>query len=89
MKHIDIKYNTYIDFKKGVNDKDPKFKVGDYVRISKHKNIFAKGVNKFLYLKKLQIHFHGHMLLMISMMKKLLKNFMKKNYKKLIKKNLG
>ena len=30
-------------FKKGVNDKDPKFKVGDHVRISKYKNIFAKG----------------------------------------------
>ena len=89
MKHVGIKYNTYIDYKKGVNDKDPKFKVGDYVRISKYKNIFAKGVKKFLYLKKLQIHFHGHMLLMISMMKKLLKNFMKKNYKRLIKKNLG
>ena len=25
-----------------VNDKDPKFKVGDHVRISKYKNIFAK-----------------------------------------------
>ena len=29
--------------KKEVNDKDPIFKVGDYVRISKYKNIFAKG----------------------------------------------
>ena len=29
--------------KKEVNDKDPKFKVGDHVRISKYKNIFAKG----------------------------------------------
>ena len=28
--------------KKEVNDKDPKFKVGDRVRISKYKNIFAK-----------------------------------------------
>ena len=28
---------------KEVNDKDPKFKVGNHVRISKHKNIFAKG----------------------------------------------
>ena len=37
------KYNTYIDFGKEVNDKDPKFKVGDHVRISKYKNIFAKG----------------------------------------------
>ena len=38
-----LKDNTYIDFKKEINDKDPKFKVGDYIRHSKHKNIFAKG----------------------------------------------
>ena len=43
MKPFDVKDNTYIDFKKEVNDKDPKFKVGDHVRISKYKNIFAKG----------------------------------------------
>ena len=43
MKLIDIKDNTYFDSKKEVNDKDPKFKVGDHVRISKYKNIFAKG----------------------------------------------
>ena len=33
----------YIDFEKEVNDKDSKFKIGDHVRISKYKNIFAKG----------------------------------------------
>ena len=33
----------HIDFKKEANDKDPKFKVGDHVRISKYKNIFTKG----------------------------------------------
>ena len=43
MKPVDVKDNTYIDFKKEVNDKDPKFKVGDHVRISKYKNTFAKG----------------------------------------------
>ena len=43
MKLVDVTDNTYIDFKREVNDKDPKFKVGDYVRISKYKNIFAKG----------------------------------------------
>ena len=43
MKPVDVKYNTYIDFKKEVNDKNLKFKVGDQVRISKYKNIFAKG----------------------------------------------
>ena len=43
MKPINVKDNTYIDFEKEVIDKDPKFKVGDHVRISKYKNIFAKG----------------------------------------------
>ena len=43
MKHVNVEDNTYIDFKKEVNDKDPKFKVGHHVRISKYKNIFAKG----------------------------------------------
>ena len=43
MKPIDVKNNTYIDFGKESNDnKDPKFKVGDYIRISKYKGIFAK-----------------------------------------------
>ena len=43
IKSFDVKDNTYIDFDKEVNDNDPKFKVGDHVRISKYKNIFAKG----------------------------------------------
>ena len=43
MKPVDVKDNTYINFEKEVNDKDPKFKIGDHVRISKYKNIFAKG----------------------------------------------
>ena len=43
MKPVDVKDNTYIHFKKEVNDKNPEFKVGDHLRISKYKNIFAKG----------------------------------------------
>ena len=43
MKPIDIKDTTYLDSKKEVNDKDPKFKFGDHVRISKYKYIFGKG----------------------------------------------
>ena len=39
----EVKYYTYIDYVKEMNDEDPKFKVGDHVRISKYKNIFAKG----------------------------------------------
>ena len=43
MKLADVKDNTYINADKEINNKDHKFKVGDYVRISKYKNIFAKG----------------------------------------------
>ena len=43
MKPVDVKSNTYIDSSKEINNKDPKFKIGDFVRISKYKNIFAKG----------------------------------------------
>ena len=42
IKPIDVKDNTYINFGNEVNDNDPKFKVGDHVRISKYKNIFPK-----------------------------------------------
>ena len=43
MRPTDVKDNTYINTSKEINNKDPKFKVGDHVRISKYKNIFAKG----------------------------------------------
>ena len=43
MKAVDVKDNTYIDSIKDVNDKDSTFKVGDHLRISKQKNVFAKG----------------------------------------------
>ena len=43
MRPIDVNNNTYINIAKEINDKDRKFKVGDHVRISKYKNIFAKG----------------------------------------------
>ena len=42
-KVITKKGDKYIDFKKEVNDKNPKLKVGYHVRISKYKNSFAKG----------------------------------------------
>ena len=41
VKPIDVKDNTIIG--KEVNDNESKIKVGDHVRISKYKNIFAKG----------------------------------------------
>ena len=39
MKLVDIKDNRYFDFAKNINDKDYKFKIGDYVRISKYKSM--------------------------------------------------
>ena len=42
MKPADVKDNKYIDSGKETNNKDPKFKIGDRVRIWKYKNIFAK-----------------------------------------------
>ena len=68
MKPIDVKDNTYINTDKEINNKDPKFKVGDRVRISKYKNFFATlqiGLKKYLLLKKLKILFRGLTLLMI------------------------
>ena len=47
-KPTDVEDNTYIDFGIKVNDNDPKFKVGDHVRISKYKNIFAKVYSKLV-----------------------------------------
>ena len=43
VKPVDVKSKTYIDSSKEINNNDPKFKIGDIVRISKYKNIFAKG----------------------------------------------
>ena len=43
MKLIDVASESYAEYNEDSNEKDPKFKVGDHVRISKHKNIFAKG----------------------------------------------
>ena len=43
LKPVDVKRSTYIDSSKKIIYQDPKFKIGDVFRISKHKNIFAKG----------------------------------------------
>ena len=42
MKLADVKSNTYINSSKEINDKDPKCKIGDIIRISKYKKHFCK-----------------------------------------------
>ena len=43
MKSFDMKSNRFTDYSKEIDNKDPKFKIGDIFRVSKYKNIFAKG----------------------------------------------
>ena len=60
----DVKLDTQIDFDLKNSDKDPKFKVGDHVKISKYKNIFPKGCSPdqfdFYEVKNLKTLYHGH-----------------------------
>ena len=59
IKSVDIKPSTYINFKEENNKEGPKFKAGNNVRISKYKNIFAKGYTpnlseKFFVIKNIK-----------------------------------
>ena len=85
IQHIqnEAKDNTYIEFGKERNNKDPKFKIDDHVRISKYKNIFSKGYTpnlseEIFIIKKVKNTAPWHLLLVILMVKKLLEQFMKK-----------
>ena len=42
IKPIDVGDDSFAEYNKEYNEKDPKSKVGDHVRTSKYKNIFAK-----------------------------------------------
>ena len=112
MKPIDVTDDYYAEYN-GIafnedpsielhsNKKNPNFKVCDNVRISKYRNIFAKGytpnwseevsvINKIknTVISDLNGKAISDMLLVIWMVKKLLEAFMKKNCEKLVKKNL-
>ena len=47
MKPIDVTNGSFAEYNEESNKKDPKFKIGDHVRISKYKNIFAKGCTPY------------------------------------------
>ena len=84
MKSVDKKSNTCINSSNAIKVKDPpKCKICDFVRISKYKNIFAKVYvlnqsEEVFVIKKLKALYHGHMLLVIIMKKKLLEPFFEK-----------
>ena len=65
IKPIDVTSDSYAECNKDSNEKDPKFNNGDHVRVSKYKNVFAKGYTQnwseeFSFLVKLRIQFRGH-----------------------------
>ena len=93
MKLVNLKPSIYMDFNKESNKEGPKFKVGDNVRILKHKNILAKCYvpnqsEEVFVIKKVKKLCCGLMLLVTLMEKKLLQHFTEKNCKNQIKKSL-
>ena len=67
MKPVDVKNDSFDEYNEESNEKDPKFKIGDHVRISKYKNTFSKGYSPnwseevFVIKKNKKIHCLGHM----------------------------
>ena len=90
VKPIDVTSDSYAEYNKDSNVAKPKFKIGDHVRISKCKNIFAKGytqnwAEEVFVVSKLRIQSCGHMWLVTWMVNQLLEVLMKNNCKKLVK----
>ena len=94
MKPFEVKSSTYIRFNKDNYNKDPKFYVGDHVRISKYKNIFTKVYvpnwsEEIFVIKKIKNTVPWtYISLVILMVKKQLECFTKNNSKKQVKKSL-
>ena len=70
IKPIGVKSDSSTEYNEDSNEKEPKFNVGDHVRISKYKKILLEdilqiGEKKFLLLVKLKMQFRGLMLLVI------------------------
>ena len=92
MKPIDVKDNTYINTSKEINNKDSKFKVGDHVRISKYKNIFAKGYmpnwsEEVFIIKKIKNTVPWTYVINDLNSEEIIGTFHEKNYKRQIKNN--
>ena len=85
VKLTDDKLGSYIEYGVEHKDKDPKFKVGDHVIISKNKNIFAKGYTPNCSEEGFVIPHHGHTLSVMIMLNRLLETFMKKIWKRQVK----
>ena len=90
MKPIDVKSDSYAEYNEDSNENDPKFKVGDHVRIWKCKSILAKGCTHnwseevFVVIKIKNTVLWTYVIIDLNG-NQLLRIFMKKNCKKLFK----
>ena len=94
MKSIDVASNSYAACSEDSNEKEPTFRVGDHVRVSKYKNIFAKGYTQncseeVFVVSKIKDTVPSTYVISDLNGEPLLELFMKENCKKLVKENLG
>ena len=94
-KPIDVTGNSYAEYNENPNkkDKDPKFKVANHVRISKYKNVFAKGYTpnwskEIFVISKTRNKVPWTYVINDLNGEEITGGFMKKNCKRLIKKDL-
>ena len=93
MKPIDVTSDSYAEYNEDFNKKDPKFKVGDHVRISKYKNIFAKGYapnwsEELFVVSKIKNTVLWTYVINDLNGEEITGSFYEKEFKKLVKKNL-
>ena len=93
MKPVGVNSSTYFDFDKENNNEDSKLEVGNHVKVTKYKNIFAKGYTpncpvEVFVINKVKNTVPGKYVLEDLMVKKLLGRFIKKNCKRQSKKKV-
>ena len=91
MKLVDVTTDSYAEYNEDSNEKYPKLKVGDHVRISKYEKNFAKGFTQnwsedvFVFTKIKDTVLWTYVISDLSSEK--ITSFYQKNYKNLVKKN--
>ena len=93
MKPVDVEDDSFAEYNEKSNKKDPKFRVGDHVKISKYKDIFAKGYapnwsEEIFVVKRIENAVPWTYVISDLNGEEIVGSFMKMNCKKLIKKNL-
>ena len=92
MKPIDVGDDSFAKYNEESNEKDPNFKVGNHVRISKYKNIFSKGYapnwsEEIFVVEKIKNTIPSTDVISDLNGKEIVESFMKKSCKRLINKN--